>query len=139
MSLELEFIEGESTFDLDFDSKKTYITVLDSSVNKFFAKTLEEVDCDEATSINAYSFVENSGIKKVRFSNVTTIGTNNFRSCPNLEIIDLPNLTGNAGAYFCTSCGKLTSINIPKVARLSRVLATMMRTHRAQQQRLTKF
>ena len=87
----------------------------DSSVNAFFAGTLEEIDCDEATKINQYSFDANNGIKRVRFANVTEIGAYNFRECDSLESIDLPNATGSAGNGFGQGCAVLTSVNVPKI------------------------
>ena len=87
----------------------------DSSVNAFFAGTLEEIDCEEATKINQYTFDANNGIKRVRFANVTEIGAYNFRECDLLESIDLPNATGSAGNGFGQGCAVLTSVNVPKI------------------------
>ena len=88
------------------------------SVNEYFAKTLEEVDCDEATEINAYAFYENLGIKRVRFANATSIGAYQFQNCSNLVSVDLPEAVGEIGSSFCNGCKKLTSVNIPKITAL---------------------
>lgn len=85
----------------------------DNSINAFFAGTLEEIDCDEATIINPYAFDANKGIKRVRFANVTEIGAYNFRECDALESVDLPNVTGTVGNGFCQGCENLTSVNVP--------------------------
>ena len=90
----------------------------DDSLNAYFGKTIEDVDCDAAISVNPYAFYQNEGIKKVRFANATTIGSNNFQSCENLESIDLPMVTGSSGVYFCAGCEKLVSINIPSLTEL---------------------
>lgn len=89
-----------------------------NSVNAYFAKVLEEVNCDEATELNAYAFYENSGIKRVRFANVTSVGAYNFQSCENLESVDLPNAEGEIGSGFCNGAKSLISVNIPKVTAL---------------------
>lgn len=90
----------------------------DASVNAYFAKTLEEVDCDDATELNSYAFNDNPGIKRVRFANVKTVGAYNFQTCVNLESVDLPNAEGEIDSSFCNGCKKLTSVNIPKVTAL---------------------
>lgn len=88
------------------------------SVNEYFAKTLDEVDCDEATEINAYAFYENTGIKRVRFANATSVGAYQFQNCSNLVSVDLPAAEGEIGSSFCNGCKKLESVNIPKITAL---------------------
>ena len=90
----------------------------DDSLNAYFGKTLEDVDCDAAISINPYAFYQNGGIKKVRFANATTVGNNNFQTCENLESVDLPMVTGDCGTNFCNGCKSLVSVNIPSVTEL---------------------
>lgn len=86
------------------------------TLNLFLEGTLEEINCGGGTAINPYCFYNNPGLKRVTLTNAESVSNYNFYDCEALESVDLPNVTGMTGTYFCYSCSNLTSVNIPNVA-----------------------
>ena len=87
-------------------------------VSDWLMGRVEEVDCDELLEIPSYCFDNKERLKSVRLANAKSCSSYNFRSCVNLEKVDLPSLIGSVGPYFCTSCDLLTDVNIPLVTSL---------------------
>lgn len=86
----------------------------DNTFNAFIEGTLEEVDCDALTTVRAYFFYSNAGLKRVTLKNATEFEGNNFRYCDALEYLDLPSAI-KAGTYFCANSNALVSAVFPKL------------------------
>lgn len=75
--------------------------------------TLTNIDDSSITSLRWYAFGYIDELKTARLPNVTALANSTFRECPNLESVDLPNVTGTLGAYSFMNCPKLKSLIVP--------------------------
>ena len=84
----------------------------DTSFTDAAMGTLTTIDDDSITSLRQYAFAYITGLKTARLSGVTAMPNSVFRECPNLESVDLSNVTGTLGAYTFMNCSKLKTINV---------------------------
>lgn len=74
--------------------------------------TLTSIDDDSITQVRNWAFGYVDGLKTVRLLGVTKMANSVFRDSPNLESVDLSNVTGTLGAYTFMGCSKLKTINV---------------------------
>lgn len=81
--------------------------------------TLLVADDDTVTTARQYAFAYIDDLMTVRLSNLKSIGVSCFRYCPNLESVDLPNLSGTLQTYSFQNGYKLKTVNIPKITAIT--------------------
>ena len=91
----------------------------DTRFKDYFEGTMTEIDDDTITKLKPFAFRSATTLTSARLPNVKSVGQSTFRECDALKTVDLPNLAGLTGAYFCQGCEDLTQVNIPKVTGLS--------------------
>ena len=91
----------------------------DTRFKDYFEGTMTEIDDDTITQLKAFAFRSAITLTSAHLPNVKSVGQSTFRECNALKTVDLPNLTGLTGTYFCSGCEILTQVIIPKVSGLS--------------------
>ena len=113
-------------------NKKKVLTVVRSTVNVDDAgsgaavdylamrltQTPYEYSNSEITTLKSYGFMQDFGITKVDFPNVTSIEMYGINNCENLISVNLPNLTAIANVYAIHNCYNLKSIAINNITSL---------------------
>lgn len=69
---------------------------------------------NKVTSIGASAFVQ-AGFSKISLPLITSLGSNVFENCQNLEEIDMPLLETIAGEYCFSACHALRKIRMPNL------------------------
>lgn len=77
----------------------------------------EELKNNKAMSVQANLCKNNTNLKSINLSNVTTINLNAFEGCINLNNIHLPNLQ-TISDYTFKNCSSLTEVVFPKVTEI---------------------
>lgn len=90
----------------------------DTRFKDYFEGTLTEIVDSTITKLKANAFRSAGDVTIVDLPNCTSVGGSAFRECT-MTTLNMPELTGTAGTYFCYNCSNLENVNAPKLTTLS--------------------
>lgn len=93
-------------------------TVVTIGSGAFYGAKFEKITLGANTSTIEFGAFENSNLKDIDLSKVTTISSNVFQSCQNLESISWPDAVTTIGKYSFYNCPNLMRVTAPKVTTI---------------------
>lgn len=109
---------GQMTVDEMPTRIATIPTQDNTTLNSLIDRSITSIENDEVTSIGTNAFRTCTNLTSVSFPNATSIGTNTFYNCTNLTSASLPNVTSiNANTFY--NCTNLSIVILGKRATLS--------------------